>query len=44
MASMRKAPSSISSNNGVAAGWYPPSSSLGIGAMTDFSALIANPN
>ncbi len=29
--------------NGVAAGWYPPSSSLGIGAMTDFSALIANP-
>ncbi len=29
--------------NGVAAGWYPPLIFLGIGAMTDFSALIANP-
>jgi oxaloacetate decarboxylase beta subunit len=24
-------------------GWYPPLIFLGIGAMTDFSALIANP-
>ena len=30
--------------NGVSAGWYPPLIFLGIGAMTDFSALIANPN
>ena len=29
--------------NGVSAGWYPPLIVLGIGAMTDFSALIANP-
>ena len=29
--------------NGVSAGWYPPLKFLGIGAMTDFSALIANP-
>lgn len=29
--------------NGVAAGWYPPLIFLGIGAMTDFSALISNP-
>ena len=29
--------------NGVAAGWYPPLIFLGIGAMTDFGALIANP-
>ena len=29
--------------NGVSAGWYPPLTFLGIGAMTDFSALIANP-
>ena len=29
--------------NGVSAGWYPPLIFLGIGAMTDFSALIANP-
>lgn len=29
--------------NGVKAGWYPPLIFLGIGAMTDFSALIANP-
>ena len=29
--------------NGVTAGWYPPLIFLGIGAMTDFSALIANP-
>ena len=29
--------------NGVAAGWYPPLIFLGIGAMTDFTALIANP-
>lgn len=28
---------------GVAQGWYPPLIFLGIGAMTDFSALIANP-
>ncbi len=28
---------------GVRAGWYPPLIFLGIGAMTDFSALIANP-
>ena len=28
---------------GVSAGWYPPLIFLGIGAMTDFSALIANP-
>lgn len=28
---------------GVSAGWYPPLVFLGIGAMTDFSALIANP-
>ena len=29
--------------DGVSAGWYPPLILLGIGAMTDFSALIANP-
>jgi len=29
--------------NGVARGWYPPLIFLGIGAMTDFSALLANP-
>ena len=29
--------------NGVQYGWYPPLIFLGIGAMTDFSALIANP-
>ena len=29
--------------NGVSAGWYPPLIFLGIGALTDFSALIANP-
>ena len=29
--------------NGVAKGWYPPLIFLGIGAMTDFSALLANP-
>ncbi len=29
--------------SGVAAGWYPPLIFLGIGAMTDFTALIANP-
>ena len=29
--------------NGVSAGWYSPLIFLGIGAMTDFSALIANP-
>ena len=29
--------------NGVSAGWYPPLIFLGIGAMTDFSALLANP-
>ncbi len=29
--------------NGVSAGWYPPLIFLGIGAMTDFTALIANP-
>ena len=29
--------------NGVSAGWYPPLIFLGLGAMTDFSALIANP-
>lgn len=28
---------------GVTKGWYPPLIFLGIGAMTDFSALIANP-
>ncbi len=28
---------------GVKAGWFPPLIFLGIGAMTDFSALIANP-
>ncbi|MCE5205242.1 MAG: sodium ion-translocating decarboxylase subunit beta [Porphyromonadaceae bacterium] len=28
---------------GVEKGWYPPLIFLGIGAMTDFSALIANP-
>ena len=28
---------------GVKYGWYPPLIFLGIGAMTDFSALIANP-
>ena len=28
---------------GVATGWYPPLVFLGIGAMTDFSALISNP-
>ena len=29
--------------HGVRQGWYPPLVFLGIGAMTDFSALIANP-
>lgn len=29
--------------NGVQRGWYPPLIFLGIGAMTDFSALLANP-
>lgn len=29
--------------SGVSAGWYPPLIFLGIGAMTDFTALIANP-
>lgn len=29
--------------SGVANGWYPPLIFLGIGAMTDFSALISNP-
>lgn len=29
--------------SGVRAGWYPPLIFLGIGAMTDFSALLANP-
>ncbi len=29
--------------NGVSAGWYPPLIFLGIGAMTDFTALIATP-
>lgn len=29
--------------NGVESGWYPPLIFLGIGAMTDFSALLANP-
>ena len=29
--------------SGVKQGWYPPLIFLGIGAMTDFSALIANP-
>ena len=29
--------------NGVQYGWYPPLIFLGIGAMTDFSALLANP-
>ena len=28
---------------GVSQGWYPPLIFLGIGAMTDFSALISNP-
>lgn len=28
---------------GVVSGWYPPLIFLGIGAMTDFSALLANP-
>ena len=28
---------------GVKQGWYPPLVFLGIGAMTDFSALISNP-
>ncbi|MGL5894319.1 MAG: sodium ion-translocating decarboxylase subunit beta, partial [Bacteroidales bacterium] len=28
---------------GVQQGWYPPLIFLGIGAMTDFSALISNP-
>lgn len=28
---------------GVRQGWYPPLVFLGIGAMTDFSSLIANP-
>src|SRR5690554_6971299 len=28
---------------GVMQGWYPPLIFLGIGAMTDFSSLIANP-
>lgn len=29
--------------SGVLSGWYPPLIFLGIGAMTDFSTLIANP-
>ncbi len=29
--------------SGVISGWYPPLIFLGIGAMTDFSTLIANP-
>lgn len=29
--------------NGVEKGWYPPLIFLGIGAMTDFGALLANP-
>ena len=29
--------------NGVSRGWYPPLIFLGIGAMTDFSSLTANP-
>ncbi|MDD3079233.1 MAG: sodium ion-translocating decarboxylase subunit beta [Paludibacter sp.] len=29
--------------SGVISGWYPPLIFLGIGAMTDFSALISNP-
>ncbi len=29
--------------NGVEKGWYPPLIFLGIGAMTDFSALLSNP-
>jgi carboxybiotin decarboxylase len=29
--------------SGVVTGWYPPLIFLGIGAMTDFSTLIANP-
>ena len=29
--------------NGVRYGWYPPLIFLGIGAMTDFSSLLANP-
>ena len=28
---------------GVRQGWYPPLTFLGIGAMTDFTALLANP-
>jgi len=28
---------------GITSGWYPPLIFLGIGAMTDFSALISNP-
>lgn len=30
-------------HQGVVQGWYPPLIFLGIGAMTDFSALISNP-
>jgi oxaloacetate decarboxylase beta subunit len=30
-------------HQGVVQGWYPPLVFLGIGAMTDFSALISNP-
>lgn len=29
--------------NGVEKGWYPPLVFLGVGAMTDFSALLSNP-
>lgn len=29
--------------NGVEKGWYPPLIFLGVGAMTDFSALLSNP-
>lgn len=29
--------------NGVEKGWYPPLVFLGVGAMTDFTALLANP-
>ena len=29
---------------GVTSGWYPPLIFLGVGAMTDFGPLIANPN
>jgi Na+-transporting methylmalonyl-CoA/oxaloacetate decarboxylase beta subunit len=28
---------------GVQQGWYPPLIFLGIGAMTDFSAMLSNP-